>query len=210
MGFREQFWFRNRISEPRSTMDGNVPEIENSDTRRVMIIPGTVREDRSSIHPARYVAGRFRDRDLDVELFDMRERRIPLMESMRSIDDPTPPDVEAFGQSIEATDLIVLVTPEYNHSIPGALKNLLDYLYEEYDGKPFAYITVSSGPYGGVRALNHLNDVVLELGGRPGPDLPVANVREVFDADGTLADEAYEDRFDGFVDDALEHARAIA
>jgi len=174
--------------------------------QRVLIVVGTVREGRWSIHPARELVDRFDDRVKTVELFDMNQHEVPLMESMRRSDDPTPDAIETFGESVNAADLLVIVTPEYNHSIPGALKNLLDYLYEEYDGLPFAYVTVSAGQFGGVRALSHLTDITLELGGRPGPDLPIAYVQELFDDEGSLLDADYDDRFAAFVEQSLEHA----
>nr|WP_306059100.1 NADPH-dependent FMN reductase [Natronococcus sp. AD5] len=99
------------------------------------------------------------------------------------------------------------MTPEYNHSIPGALKNLLDYLYPEYKDKPFSYGTVSGGGFRGVRALSHLHDITLELSAHPGPDLPISNVTDVFEEDGTLIDDTYDDRFEEFVVQVIEHAK---
>ncbi|MFB6114653.1 MAG: NADPH-dependent FMN reductase, partial [Candidatus Nanohalobium sp.] len=83
----------------------------------------------------------------------------------------------------------------------GILKTALDYLYSEYEDKPFAFVTVSGGGFGGIRALNHLHDVVIEFGGFIGPNLPVSRVGSVFDDEGNLQDEDYVERFQRFVSD---------
>lgn len=172
----------------------------------IFVVEGTVRDGRKSIYPARYVTERFQEKGHDAELFDMKDYEIPLFTNRRSMISDPHPDVEAFGQKVEAADSLVIVTPEYNHSIPGPLKNLLDYLYLEYEDKPFSYITVSAGGFGGVRALSHLHDITLDLNAHPGPDLPISNVTDVFDDDSTLIDDAYEEKFEEFVEQAVEHA----
>lgn len=172
----------------------------------ILVVEGTVRDGRKSIYPARYVTDRFEEKSHDAELFDMKNYEIPLLTKRRFKTNDPHPDVEAFGQKVEAADAIVIVTPEYNHSIPGALKNLLDHLYPEYEDKPFTYVTVSAGGFGGIRALSHLHDITLDFNAHPGPNLPVSNVTDVFDDDSTPIDDAYEDKFEEFVEQAVEHA----
>lgn len=173
---------------------------------QILVVQETIRDGRSSIHPARYVTDRFRENGYDVELFDMEDHEIPLFRNRRDAVSEPHPDVDAFGEKVEAADALVIVAPEYNHSIPGTLKNLLDHLYPEYEDTAFSYITVSAGGFGGVRALSHLYDITLEFNAYPGPDLPVSNVRDAFDEDGTLIDETYEDRFETFVEEVVDHA----
>ncbi|MDY6761950.1 MAG: NAD(P)H-dependent oxidoreductase [Candidatus Nanohaloarchaea archaeon] len=182
-----------------------------SDTLRFLVVEGTVRDGRKSIHAARYVTGLLQEQGHESDLYDMKERDVPLLQTRRYADPGDPPtDVEQFGQLVEDADGIVLVSPEYNHSYPGALKNLLDYLYPEYEDVPFSFVTVSGGGFGGVRAQKDLNDLVLTLNGWPGPSLPVSNVQDVFDADGDLVDEGYEERFEDFVERAVEHTRRFS
>ncbi len=172
-----------------------------------LVVVGTVREQRRSIHAARKAVEVLSEKGYGAELFDPAEKEIPFLGTRRYTDSGDPPeDVEEFGQKVEESDGVVLVTPEYNHSIPGALKNLLDYLYPEYEDKPFSYVTVSAGGFGGVRALDHLQDITLALNAEPGPHLPISNVRDVFDEEGELIDESYEERFEDFVEEAVEHA----
>lgn len=174
-----------------------------------LVIEGTVRKGRKSIQAARHVVETFEQKGYNAELFDIAEKDIPLLEKRRYKDGDHPEDVEEFGRKVEGADGLVIVTPEYNHTIPGALKNLLDYLYPEYDDKPFSYITVSAGGFGGVHALEDLESLTVTLGGIPGPSLPVSNVGEVFEK-GDLADEDYRERFEDFAEKAAEHVEKFS
>ncbi|MFB6116529.1 MAG: NADPH-dependent FMN reductase [Candidatus Nanosalina sp.] len=167
---------------------------------KFLVVLGTSREGRSSVHPARELVDRFKEKGHDAELFDLKEHQIPFLGKEDQNN-----DVEKFKEKVEGCDGLILVTPEYNHSFSGELKNALDHLYEEYTDKPFMYITVSAGGFGGIRALSHLHDVTLELGGLSGPELPVSRVREVFDSNGELVDEEYESRFRNFIEDCIDH-----
>jgi NAD(P)H-dependent FMN reductase len=85
------------------------------------------------------------------------------------LDEPFPPALDrytnehtkAWAVTIGSYDAFVFVTPEYNHSIPGVLKNAIDYLYAEWNNKAAAF--VSYGSSGGVRAVEHLRAVCTEL-----------------------------------------------
>lgn len=181
-------------------------DAETDRSLTILVIVGTVRTGRNSIHPARHVTDLFQETGHDSELFDMVDYDIPYLDTVRYQPGDPHPDIETFGQKVEAADALVIVTPEYNRSIPGALKNLLDHLFPEYEGKPFSYVTVSAGGFGGVSALSHLHDITLEFDAHPGPELPVSNVADVFDEDGTLIDTTYEDKFVDFVQQTVEHA----
>lgn len=183
----------------------HVRQTESDQTLKILVVQGTLRNGRNSIHPARYVTDRFQENGHDAELFDMKNYDIPLFTNRRDMISDPHPAVEAFGQKVENADVIVIVTPEYNHSIPGSLKNLLDYLYPEYEDKPFSYITVTGGGFGGIRALSHLHDITLELNAHPGPNLPVSRVADVFDENSSLLDDAYENKFEEFMEQVVEH-----
>ncbi|MFB6245083.1 MAG: NADPH-dependent FMN reductase [Candidatus Nanohaloarchaea archaeon] len=178
---------------------------------RFVVIEGTSREGRKSIHPARYAVEKLEDKGHEADLFDVKQREIPFLGNRTYIEDenPVPEDVREFGELVENADCVVIVSPEYNHSIPGALKNALDHLYPEYEDKPFGYITVSAGGFGGIRALDHLQDITLGLGGVPGPSLQVSNVSDVFGTDGELLDESYRERFEVFIEEAERFAKKI-
>lgn len=177
-----------------------------------LILVGTTREGRKTIRSAKAVEEKFEEAGHNIEFFDLKEKNIPYLgnRSYKEDEKPTPQDIEELSQKVNQTDCLVIVTPEYNHSIPGALKSALDYLYPEYDDLPFAYVTDSAGGFGGVRALSHLHDITLALGGVPGPSIQISNIDDVLGEGGEVLDENYHTRLEGFVENAEEHVRKIS
>jgi chromate reductase len=115
------------------------------------------------------------------------------------------PDVEAsppaewvrLKETILAADAVLFVTPEYNRSVPGALKNAIDaasrpYGKSAWDGKPGAVVTVSPGAIGGFGANHHLRQmmVFLNVPMMAQPEAYVGGAAQKFDAEGKLADES--------------------
>ena len=124
-----------------------------------------------------------------------------------------PPAVTAFAEAIRAADGLVICTPEYNNSVPGVLKNAIDWLSrlpkQPFSEKPVALQSASPGQFGGVRsqlairpALVTLNAFILNR-----PAILIGQARSKFDeTTGELADEATKDlirkqlvAFEGFV-----------
>jgi NAD(P)H-dependent FMN reductase len=101
--------------------------------------------------------------DVDFELVDVKSFNLPLL------DEPIPPSMgqyskehtKAWSVKIDSFDAYVFVTAEYNHGIPGALKNAIDFLYKEWNNKVAGF--VSYGGAGGVRAVEQLRLVMAEL-----------------------------------------------
>ena len=178
---------------------------------KFLIIVGTAREGRSSIYPARKVNQVIQERNHQTSFYDLKEKEIPPVGNRTYVDEGSvPEDIQELSEEVESADGVVIVVPEYNHSIPGILKTSLDYLYPEYDEKPFSFVTVSGGGFGGVRALNHLHDIILELGGFIGPDMPVSNAGEVFSDEGELLEEDYEESFQQFVEDSEDFVERMS
>jgi len=99
-------------------------------------------------------------------------------------------------RSIRAADAVLLVTPEYNYSIPGVLKNAIDWASRPYgdnswDGKPVAVMGASVGSLGTARAQYHLRQVFVNLNMRAvnRPEVMISNAAERFDEKGNLKDE---------------------
>ena len=107
-------------------------------------------------------------------------------------------------------DAFVVVSGEYNHSIPPALSNLLDHFLEEYFFRPSAIVCYSAGAFGGVRAAMQLRAMLCELGTPSIPSLfPIPKVQDAFDEDGTPRDEAYPRRIVRFLDELEWYANAL-
>ena len=111
-------------------------------------------------------------------------------------DIPMPDNVQKFKQSIKEADAILFSTAEYNYSIPGALKNAIDWASRPYgdnswEGKPVAIISESTGMLGGIKAQYHLRQTMLFTNMYPlnKPEVVVAKVAEKFDEQGNLTDE---------------------
>jgi chromate reductase, NAD(P)H dehydrogenase (quinone) len=106
-----------------------------------------------------------------------------------------PPVVQALRDRIRRADGIVIATPEYNFSIPGGLKNLIDWISrgddQPFAGKPTAILSASPGPLGGARVQYHLRQVLLFVNTMTlvKPEIFIGSATGKFDADGKCIDE---------------------
>jgi chromate reductase, NAD(P)H dehydrogenase (quinone) len=107
-----------------------------------------------------------------------------------------PARVALFKSRIRAADAILFVTPEYNYSIPGVLKNAIDWASRPYgdnswESKPVAVMGASPGAGGTMRAQYHLRQVFVFLNMYPlnRPEVMITNVAQRFDEHGNLTDE---------------------
>src|SRR6188472_3346659 len=107
-----------------------------------------------------------------------------------------PPKVKEFKSKIREADAIVIATPEYNYSVPGVLKNAIDFASRPYGDNPFndkpvAIMSASIGMLGGARAQYHLRQMFVFLNMHPvnGPEVIVTSAQNKFDSNGNLIDE---------------------
>lgn len=131
---------------------------------RIAIIIGSTRPGRKADTVARWVHGiAARRTDASFEVVDIADFHLPLL------DEPFPPSMnryekphtKAWAAKIATFDAFVFVTPEYNHSVPGALKNAIDFLYREWNDKAAGF--VGYGGAGGTRAVEHLRQILGEI-----------------------------------------------
>ena len=110
-----------------------------------------------------------------------------------------PASALTLGGMVRNADAVIIVSPEYNTSIPGVLKNALDWLSRiggaPLAGKPVLIKSVSPGPFGGTRMQPHLRQVLSAMGAfvYPRPEVAVANAGQRFDEDGRLTDNPTRD-----------------
>lgn len=150
---------------------------------RVALLVGTVRAKRESIKAAHFIAEKVKQVD-DVELDFVDPQELLLVDEGEDVKDPT------YSEITKSADAFIIVTPEYNHSIPGSLKRMLDSEYENYFKKPIALIGVSSGNWGGVRACEALLPVCHRLGlVNIHSELYFPKIQEKFNDDGTMKSE---------------------
>jgi chromate reductase, NAD(P)H dehydrogenase (quinone) len=107
---------------------------------------------------------------------------------------PGPQAVEAFRAAVEEADAVLIATPEYNSSVPGALKNALDwasrpFATNAFRNKPVAVVASSAGAFGGVWAAADLRKILSTMGSRVAEvEVAVGHADQKFDAEGRLID----------------------
>jgi NAD(P)H-dependent FMN reductase len=129
---------------------------------RLAVIIGSTRDGRFAPVVADWFAGQARMRaDADVDVIDLAEAWLP---DVLPADDATelPQPVRDLQPWLARADAFVVVTPEYNHSFPAALKNAIDWFFDEWQAKPVGYVSYG-GVSGGLRAVEQLKLVFNEL-----------------------------------------------
>jgi chromate reductase, NAD(P)H dehydrogenase (quinone) len=121
-------------------------------------------------------------------------------------DDKPPAEWTAFRERIRAADAVLFVTPEYNRSVPGALKNAIDvgsrpYGKSAWSGKPGAVVSASRGAIGGFGANHHLRQslVFLDVPAMPQPEAYIGGADKLFDAAGKLNNDGTRKFLHGFM-----------
>jgi len=145
-------------------MSEGSPHGSSPDPIRVGIIIGSTRPGRNAEAVARWAFELARKRtDAEFELVDLQDYSLPLLDDPvpPSLNRPRPPHAQKWSEKVASLDAFVFVTPEYDHGIPAALKNAIDYLYGEWNNKAAGF--VSYGSAGGVRAVEHLRGVLAEV-----------------------------------------------
>ena len=176
------------------------------------VLYGSVRTERQGIRAARFIQRQLESRGHSATLIDPLEVRLPLLDRMYKeyAPDDAPLEMQRLAALYRAVDGFVIVSGEYNHGIPPALKNLLDHFLEEYFWRPSAIVCYSAGSFGGVRAAMQLRMTLAELGTVTIPSLfPVPKVQSAFDEDGTALDPSYDKRVQRFLDELEWFAQAL-
>lgn len=178
----------------------------------ILGIAGSLRKasyNRSALRAAQELA----PEDVTIEAFDLEG--IPLFNEDE--EHRPPARVSLFKSRIRAADALLIVTPEYNYSVPGVLKNALDYGSRPYgdnawSGKPAAIMGASVGLFGTARAQYHLRQIAVNLNllVMPGPEVMIAAAQQKFSADGVLTDEPTRQRIRKLVEALAAWTRRLA
>jgi NAD(P)H-dependent FMN reductase len=178
----------------------------------IPVIYGSVRPGRQGIKAARFVERQLRGRGHEVTLVDPAEIQLPLLERMFK-EYPlgsAPAVLQRLATLYRGADAFVIVTGEYNHSVPPVLSNLLDHFLEEYFFRPSAIVSYSAGTYAGVRAAMQLRAMLCELGMPSIPStFPVPRIGSAVGDDGTATDPGFEKRFVRFAAELEWYAEAL-
>jgi chromate reductase len=130
--------------------------------------------------------------NVEIEVIDLRD--IPPFN--QDLELQPPQAVKDLKAKIKNSDAILIASPEYNYSIPGVLKNAIDwasrpFAENPFDSKPVAVISASTGKLGGARMQYHLRQTFIFLNMYPlnRPEFMLPNAKDCFDNDGNLTDE---------------------
>jgi chromate reductase, NAD(P)H dehydrogenase (quinone) len=152
--------------------------------------------------------------DVDVELFDGLKDLPPYDEDDDVV--PAPAAVARLREAIAGADAVLFSTPEYNSSVPGQLKNALDWVSRPLATNPLrnvpvAVVGASTGVFGAVWSQAELRKVLAAIGARVlDVELAVGRAESHFDADGRLVDEEIRSRLGQVLGELVDSARARA
>jgi NAD(P)H-dependent FMN reductase len=179
----------------RGAATGQLPNAHTgAGMSKLLVIVGSTRPTRASDLVTPWLTRKVTEHEaFDAEIVDLRDWPLPIFAehigTIGDFSDPTysEPLVKAWNKKIKEADAFVVVTPEYNHSVPGGLKNAIDSVFLSFGfrNKPVAFVSYSGAQTGGVRAIEHLNHIFVET-----ESVPVRNsvvipfVTEAFDDDG--------------------------
>jgi NAD(P)H-dependent FMN reductase len=177
------------------------------DELNIPVLLGTNRKLRKSVFVAKWLISQMEKRpEIRTRLFDAADFALPHDDYGQEIKDRFP----EWRDAIIAADGLVIVSPEYNHGYPGALKAVLDLLLREYVHKSVAFVGVSAGPWGGARMIEAMVPMCRELGlAVTFTDLNFPFVQKRFDGQGNLLDHAFEGRVKDFLDELVWMSRVL-
>jgi chromate reductase len=141
-----------------------------------------------------------------LKLFPVDFRNLPLFDQDLEESESEPTEWTRFRESVRGSDAVLFVTPEYNRSIPGGLKNAIDvgsrpFGASVWDSKPAAVASVSPGAMGGFGANHHLRQslVFLNAPTMPQPEVYLGGASSLFAGDGALINGRTADFLSGFL-----------
>jgi chromate reductase, NAD(P)H dehydrogenase (quinone) len=182
---------------------------------RILALSGSLRRDSYNTALARAAAELVPD-GVEVDLYDDLGSVPPYDQDLDRADLEPPASVRYLREQIEAADALLVVTPEYNGSIPGVLKNAIDWASAQHRGSSFRDKTVavagaSTGQFGALWAQMELRKVLGISGARVVEgELPVSKAQDRFDQRGNLVDDAVAARLRAHLDALVVEAAPTA
>ncbi len=176
------------------------------------VLLGSVRRDRMGIRAARLLLDALALRGHVATLVDPMELKLPLLDRMYKEypEGEAPENLARLASLYREVDGFLIVSAEYNHGIPPALKNLLDHFLEEYFFRPSAIASYSAGAFGGVRAAMQLRMTLAELGMPSIPSLfPIPRIGQAIDEEGAAKEPRLVQSMTRFLDEFDWYAGAL-
>jgi NAD(P)H-dependent FMN reductase len=188
--------------------------------RRLQVIVGSTRPTRAADPVTRWVMDRAGQRaDFSTELLDLRDWALPMFAehpgTIGDFSDPTysDPAVRRWNAKIREGDAYLLITPEYNRSIPAVLKNAIDSVFVSFGfrNKPVGVVAYSGQQTGGARATEHLSQIMVEAEAVPlGSSVSIGTITKAFGTDGEPADPFTDVKLNILLDDLAWWAEILS
>lgn len=161
---------------------------------KLLIFAGSLRTDSSNKKFAREAFRLAKEAGIDSEFIDLKDYPMPVYDGDIEVASGIPEGTAALGKKILAADALIISTPEYNGSIPGILKNVIDWLSREntvsLTAKHLLLLAASPGRLGGVRSLWHTRQPFEVLGVHVFPGMmSLPDAYNAFDEQGKLKDD---------------------
>jgi NAD(P)H-dependent FMN reductase len=178
-------------------------------SKKLKLIIGSTRQNRNGLPVAQWLVAQAKEAGYDLEVLDLKEINLPKFEAgvspmYMSVDTP---EAKAWATQIADADGLIFLTCEYNRSIPGSLKDAIDYLYAEWNGKK-ASIVSYGWIDGGGSATKHLTDILnwvkIEL---VGPQIAIPFTQATFNEQGAFND--IDNALGGAKEDFLAQLKAL-
>lgn len=179
----------------------------------VMAFAGSTRNDSVNKKLIIEAADIARELGANVTLIDLKDYPMPLFDGDLEAAEGMPENAKKMRQLMFQSQVVLIASPEYNHSIPAVLKNFLDWISrnekaersrEAYLGKKFAIMSASPGKGGGAKGLIHLRDILLDQRGIViEQQVSISDAYNAFDEKGRLKDQEQRTNLEQLVQDAL-------
>lgn len=168
---------------------------------RVLVLSASLRRDSLNHRLASLAARIVREKGSDAELASVGDFDVPFYDQDVETESGLPPGAQAFCKRLKEVDAFIIASPEYNASMPGVLKNLIDWVSrarpQPFNGKQGLLVSASPAMGGGNRGLWSLRVPLEHLGARVYPDMfSLAQAHDAFTDDGRIANDLLEKRFE--------------
>lgn len=173
---------------------------------KILVFAGSARRDSLNKKLARLAASAAEKTGAEVTFIDLNDFPMPIYHGDDEAESGIPANGKKLKALFKAHDALIIVSPENNSSVPSLLKNTIDWLSRPdgaesgmvpFRNKTALLLAASTGPFGGVRVLNHLRDILTRLGVMTWPDMmTLPNADTAFTADGALVDSKIQARLE--------------
>lgn len=177
---------------------------------KIVVFSGSARTERRSHQVAEEVVRRLEEKGHTCTLLDVKALNFPLLDQkFEEMENPSEA-MKAASESLQTADGILIVSPEYNNSYSGALKNTMDHFYPEYYHTAFGVVAVSNGKMGGINAAKDLLKYAQTLQGIVLPNFMLTPLVQTLFTDGKLTDEKYGMQLEKFLTGFLWLTRTVS